>query len=319
MCSAELPKQSPSSAGGVAPAGLPDFSKGPPPIVRGEPVEIADGIFVIPDNRVDLVPNVGIVVGTKAVLVIDSGLGQRSGAYVLEQAKRLAAGRPLYLTITHFHPEHGFGAQAFKGAATIMYNAGQRDELQRKGPGYIGMFTGMGPAVAAELADVVIVEPDRTYAESEAEIDLGGHRALLRTWGAGHTLSDQTVLVDGRVLFTGDLLETRMFPMLPYVPPHEVDADGNRWIEILGEFLDLKPEIVVPGHGEVSDTTLIRDVRTFLEYVRGEAARLRAAGTSADDTVTIIDKDARARWSTWEHPEWISFAASAFYAASTAA
>jgi len=293
--------------------------QGSPPIVRGEPLEIADGIFVIPDNRVELVPNVGIVVGTKAVLVIDSGLGPRNGAYVLERAKRLAAGRPLYLTITHFHPEHGFGAQAFKGAATIVYNAGQRDELQRKGPGYLGMFQGMGPAVAAELADVVFVEPDRTYAESETELDLGGHRAVLRTWGAGHTLSDQTVFVDGRVLFTGDLLETRMFPILPYVPPHDVDVDGSRWIEILGEFLDLKPEIVVPGHGEVSDTTLIRDVRTYLEYVRGEAARLRAAGTSADDTAAIIDKDVRARWSTWEHPEWINFAARAFYAAGTSA
>jgi len=127
------------------------------------------------------------------------------------------------------------------------------------------------------------------------------------------------VFVDGRVLFTGDLLETRMFPILPYVPPHDVDVDGNRWIEILGEFIDLKPEIVVPGHGEVSDTSLIRDVRTYLEYVRGEAARLRAAGTTADDTATIIDKDVRARWSTWEHPEWISFAARCFYAASTAA
>ncbi len=314
MCSAELPTQAQSSAGGGAPAGIPDLTKGPPPIVRGEPVEIADGVFVIPDNRVELVPNVGIVVGTRALLVIDSGLGPRNGAYVLERAKRLAAGRPLYLTITHFHPEHGFGAQAFKGAATIMYNAGQRDELQRKGPGYLGMFKGMGPAVAAELADVVIVEPDRTYAESEAEIDLGGHRAVLRTWGAGHTLSDQTVLVDGRVLFTGDLLETRMFPILPYVPPHDVGADGSRWIEILGEFLDLEPDIVVPGHGEVSDTSLIRDVRAYLEYVRGEATRLRAAGTSADDAAMIIDKDARARWSTWEHPEWISFAARVFYA-----
>src|ERR1700704_7102266 len=94
------------------------------PLVRGEPVEVADGVFVIPDNRVEVVPNVGIVVGQQAVLVIDSGLGRRNGTYVLDQARRIAANRPVYLTITHFHPEHGFGAQALKGAARTVYNPG---------------------------------------------------------------------------------------------------------------------------------------------------------------------------------------------------
>jgi hypothetical protein len=41
----------------------------PPPIVRGEPAEVADGVLVIPDGRVPLVPNVGFVVGDRAVLV----------------------------------------------------------------------------------------------------------------------------------------------------------------------------------------------------------------------------------------------------------
>jgi hypothetical protein len=51
---------------------------------------VSDGVFVIPDNRVPLVPNVGFVVGDRAVLVIDTGLGPRNGAHVLDQARRLA-------------------------------------------------------------------------------------------------------------------------------------------------------------------------------------------------------------------------------------
>ncbi len=54
-------------------AGTPNLS--PPPVVQGDPVQLSDGIFVIPDRRVDLVPNIGIVVGSQAALVIDSGLG----------------------------------------------------------------------------------------------------------------------------------------------------------------------------------------------------------------------------------------------------
>jgi len=285
-----------------------------PPIVQGDPVELADGIFVIPDQRVDLVPNVGIVVGTQAALVIDSGLGPRNGTYVLKQAKRLAGDRQLYLTITHFHPEHGFGAQAFKGTATIVYNRAQRDELGRKGAGYIELFKGLIADLGPALDEVTFVDPDLTY-DGQAEIDLGGRRAVLRSVGPAHSAGDQTVLIDDRVLFAGDLLETRMFAIFPYFPPLDTDVNGSRWIGVLDDMIASKPEIVVPGHGEVSDTALIHDAREYLGYVRGEASRLRARGAALDEAIATIDVAARARWTTWQHPEWIAFAARVFYQA----
>lgn len=290
---------------------LPDVSSAPPPVVRGEPVEVSDGVFVIPDNRVPLVPNVGIVVGDRAALVVDTGLGRRNGAYVLEQARRLAGDRPLYLTMTHFHPEHGFGAEAFQDAATILYNRAQRDELHRKGAAYLDMFRGLAPGIAAELAGVEFTDPDVVY-DGQVELDLGGHRAVLRSWVPAHTAGDQTVFVDDRVLFGGDLIETRMFPIFP---PFDTDVDGHGWIAVLDQLSALAPAVVVPGHGEVTDAKLIREVRDYLDHVRGEAARLRADGASADDAAAAIDKAARNRWSTWANPEWIDFAARAFYAA----
>ncbi|WP_431925964.1 MBL fold metallo-hydrolase [Nonomuraea jabiensis] len=303
------PTASPPSAGQSV---VPDVRQSPPPIVRGEPVEVADGVYVIPDGRVELVPNVGIVVGERAALVIDTGMGPRNGAHVLEQARLLAGDRRLYLTVTHFHPEHGFGAQAFQGAATIVYNAAQRAELRRKGAAYLEMFKGLSPAVAAELQDVTLVDPDLVY-DGEAELDLGGRTTVLRTVGPAHTASDQIVLVDDRVLFGGDLFETRIFPITPYLPPHDVDVDGTRWIDVLDRLITLSPEVVVPGHGEVTDASLLHDVRDYLAYVRAEAARLRASGASEDETAAAIDQAARARWTTWERPEWIGFAARAFF------
>ncbi|YCK38102.1 MBL fold metallo-hydrolase [Actinomadura sp. ATCC 39365] len=292
---------------------LPDVRTSPPPVVRGEPVEVSDGVYVIPDNRVELVPNVGIVVGEDAALVVDTGMGPRNGDYVLEQARRLAGDRRLYLTITHFHPEHGFGAQAFKGAATIVYNASQRAELHRKGAAYVEMFKGLSAAAAAELEGVELVDPDLVY-EGRAEIDLGGRKAALRAVGPAHTGSDQVVVIDDRVLFGGDLIETRIFPIAPYFPPYDVDVDGAGWIAALDDLIARDPEIVVPGHGEVGGVSLIRDVRDYLDHVHGEVVRLRAAGASADETAAKIDQQARARWTTWERPEWIGFAARAFYA-----
>lgn len=292
--------------------GLPDIGSYAAPLVRGEPVALADGVFVIPDNRVSLVPNVGIVIGEQAGLVIDTGLGPRNGAFVLAHAKRLAAGRPLYLAITQLDPGHGFGAQAFKGEATIVYSAAQRLRLRDHAPAYVDTFRQLGPRVAAELEGLELVEADVTYA-GELELDLGGIRAHLRPWGPAHTVDDQTVLIDDRVLFGGDLFESRMFPILPYFPPFDTHFDGDRWIEALDELIALATRIVVPGHGEVGDMGQVREVREYLEHLRTQTRRLRAEGVGLDAVADEIEAHALARWSTWETPRWIRFAVRAFY------
>jgi hypothetical protein len=61
------------------------------PIVKeGATVKLAPHSYVIPDGSVGLVPNVGIVVGNRATLVIDPGLGRRNGEIVLREATKLS-------------------------------------------------------------------------------------------------------------------------------------------------------------------------------------------------------------------------------------
>src|SRR6476646_6032740 len=61
----------------------------PAPVIENEPVEIADGVYVIPDGGVPLVPNVGIVSGSRGTLVVDTGMGPRNGQVVRRHAERL--------------------------------------------------------------------------------------------------------------------------------------------------------------------------------------------------------------------------------------
>ncbi|MDQ0996364.1 glyoxylase-like metal-dependent hydrolase (beta-lactamase superfamily II) [Phyllobacterium ifriqiyense] len=93
---------------------------------------MASGVFILLDKRIPLVPNIGIVVGRDIVLVIDCGLGIESAEDVLALARRLAPGRQVVLTVTHAHPEHGFGAQVFKSAGRIYYNALQKDYFAKR-------------------------------------------------------------------------------------------------------------------------------------------------------------------------------------------
>jgi glyoxylase-like metal-dependent hydrolase (beta-lactamase superfamily II) len=289
----------------------------PPPVVEKDPREVADGVYVIPDGRVPLVPNVGIVVGDRAALVIDTGMGPRNGATVRSHADRLAAGRQMFLTLTHFHPEHGYGAQAFAGDAVTVYNRAQLDELRAKGAGYVELFKTFGAPVAAELEGVELVEPEIVY-DGTAELELGGSRALLRDWGRAHTLGDQTVfLPEQRVLFTGDLVEERCFAIFPWFPPDDVDVDGHRWIEVLEELERLDPAIVVPGHGNVGGPELIATAREYLELLRDETARLADEGATEDDLAAELDRSLRALHPDWAQPEWIAFGARCFYTAYT--
>lgn len=58
-----------------------------PPVVSGNSEEVADGVFVIADRRVPLVPNIGVVVGESAALVVDTGMGPGNGVVVREVAR----------------------------------------------------------------------------------------------------------------------------------------------------------------------------------------------------------------------------------------
>src|SRR6266404_2928635 len=55
-------------------------------------------------------PNIAIVVGNRATLVVDTGMGPKNGATAASVAAKLAPNnQKLFLTTTHFHPEHASG------------------------------------------------------------------------------------------------------------------------------------------------------------------------------------------------------------------
>ena len=287
----------------------------PAPVVQNSPVEVSDGVFVIPDGRVPLVPNVGIVRGSRAVLVVDAGMGPRNGEIVRRHAEELAPGLPLILTVTHFHPEHGFGAQVF-GDATIVYNRAQLDELHDKGGAYLEMFRTFGDVVAAQLEGVELVDPDETYDGGVERIDLGGRHVELHDIGRAHTRGDQVVFVpDERVLFTGDLVEERCFAIFPWFPPDDADVDGELWIAALERLEALDPRIVVPGHGDVGGPEVIATVREYLVQLRDETRASAEAGLDADAAAEQIDASMRALHPDWVQPEWIVFGVRHFHAA----
>src|SRR5262245_52368626 len=106
----------------------------PAPMVKeNATVKVAAHTFVIPDMNVGAVPNVGIVVGARGTLVIDTGLGQKNGETVVREVQKVSKNADLYLVTTHFHPEHDLGASAFPPSTRMIRSRDQQKDIDEFG------------------------------------------------------------------------------------------------------------------------------------------------------------------------------------------
>ena len=287
---------------------------GPDPVVEITGVtEIARDLVVVPNRHIDLVPNIGVIGGTHSVLIVETGMGPRNAAKVLEFAADYAKGRHLSLTTTHFHPEHAFGAQAFAGEATYLANGAQADDLAARGAGYLDMFRAMGEPVARQLEGVKLTTPDVVY-DGSCDLDLGDRVVHLRPTGQAHTKGDQVVTVpDAGVMFTGDLVETGQFSIFPWFPPYDTDVSGVRWIAVMQRLIAENPRVVVSGHGDIGSHQLLVDVRDYLEELRDETWRRQEWGMDepkiAEEVRTLMIE----RHPDWAGQEWIESGVGCLY------
>ena len=282
----------------------------PPPLVQeNKTIKVSEHVYVIPDGRVNLGPNIGIIVGTRATLIVDAGMGPRNGQTVLRELAKVSKNTDLYFTTTHFHPEHMTGVQAFPANTIVIRPEVQQEEVDRKQPNFIHNFSQRTPDLKALLQDVKPRPPDILF-DREAKLDLGGVTVRLLWLGPAHTRGDNFVLVeeDG-VLFTGDGVINRFFPIFP-----DADASGKNWLSILDQLDELHPRTIVPGHGEVGAAALIGIERTYLKAVQTRVAELKAQGKSADESAKLLSAEFRAKYPDWENPGWIADAVERFYA-----
>ena len=284
---------------------MPEYPFPDPVVDTSGAQEIAPDLVVVPNHDVELVPNIGLIGGTHSVLVVDTGLGPRNAQRVLALATEYAKGRRLFLTTTHFHPEHAFGAQAFAGEATYLVNRAQADDLAQKAAGYLAMFAQLGEPVARELAGTLLPSPDVVF-DGGHELDLGGRTVRLRPTGRAHSRGDQVVTVpDADLLFTGDLAEAGQFAIFPWFPPHDTDVSGTGWIRVMEELAAEQHRVVVPGHGAIGDASLLAEVRDYLRELRDETWRRRDSAVSEETVVEEVRALMIERHPEWRLREWI--------------
>jgi glyoxylase-like metal-dependent hydrolase (beta-lactamase superfamily II) len=238
-------------------------------------------------------PNIGIVVGNRATLVIDTGLGDRNGATVMRVAQKLAKGPILYLTTTHYHPEHTTGEQAFPANTVLIRPTVQQEELIERLPGHMARFREMSQQNKELLADVKLRTPDVLF-DGEMKLDLGGVTARLFCLGQAHTRGDMLIFVEeDSVLIPGDIVQSKLFPIMPE------ESSMKGWIAVLDKLAPLKPRLIVPDHGELGDGSLIAKEKAMLVEMQGRALELKRQGKSAEEAGKLLTAELHAK-----HPDF---------------
>lgn len=260
-------------------------------------VEIVDGLYVHhgrqaswASNQNDDVANLGFIVGTDCVAVIDTGGSPRVGRALREAIARRTRVPVCYVINTHAHPDHVLGNSAFRADANkvrFVAHARMSAALNARGPYYLNA---LNRDVGASGGSELLVHPDTEVADT-LELDLGGRVISLKAWPTSHTDHDLSVLDhDSGVLFAGDLLFVEHLPVL--------DGRLTGWLESIEKLKAMKPVITIPGHGRESSelATAMAPQQRYLGDLLTQTRAAIASGKTIGEAVESIEANAADGW-----------------------
>ena len=278
--------------------------------------EIGDGVFAFqgvdelmhPGNE-GAICNLGVVLGTEAAAVIDSGGSLAEGqAFVAAIAK--ATSKPVrYLINTHMHPDHIFGNAAFgKLGPTVVGHRNLPAALEARGAYYLQSYRNQ---LGDELMQGIEIVPPTLLVDDTRELDLGGRVLRLKAWEAAHTDNDLTVHdPESGTFFAGDLV------FLGHLPT--IDGSLLGWLRQMDALAGIDATRVVPGHGVAPSTwpdaldaerryfeVLARDLRKAIKEGTPLAEAVKTAGHSESHNWALFDEyNGRNATTAYAELEW---------------
>ncbi len=251
----------------------------------------------------------GIVVGDNATLVVDTGLGRQNGAIVAKVATDLAPGNRLFLTTTHFHPEHSGGVLGFPSDTILIRNRTQQDEMDQHGEEMIRLFADRREFWKSLLAGEQLRAPDVIFDREHALLNLGGGvKARLLWFGAAHTTGDELVFVEpDRTLISGDVVQNKVGPYI-----YGEGGTAASWIAAVDAAATLGAFHVLPDHSPIGDGSLIEQERSFLDEIRERAVAMKQKGDTAETAGQKITTEFKKRYPDWNFDSLTSFVKAAY-------
>ena len=250
---------------------------------RLDPIEVGPDCYALlgtddyfsPENGGNIA-NTGFVVTADGVVVIDTGPSLRYGTAMREAIAKTAPGIAIErVVLTHGHPDHYLGNQAFLDAP-IYGGSGTQALIDSSGEDFtVNMYRLVGDWMRGTES----TPPTRT-AEPGA-FRVGEHSFELFVF-AGHTGEDLALLDETcGVLYAGDLVFDRRTLSTPH-------ADLDRWIAALEQLRALPFRTLLPGHGPPSEgSAAIDQTIDYLQWLQQHLQRAFRAGLDITEVMEL--------------------------------
>ena len=261
--------------------------------------------------------NAGLVVDGDQSLLVDTLFDlnlTRTMLAVMRDAEPAATRKFDRLVNTHANPDHCNGNELV-AEAEIIASAAAAEEMAGESPARLATLMRQAPSMgetgeflresfgAFDFEGITQTLPTTTF-EGDYRTCVGDKRVVLKQVGPCHTAGDILAYVpDDNLVFTGDILFIEGHPILWAGPV-------TNWIAACDYLLRLPVEVIVPGHGPVTDKRGVRAVRDYLVYVRDEANARFDAGLSVYDAAMDISL---ADFDSWGDAERIVVNVAALY------
>jgi glyoxylase-like metal-dependent hydrolase (beta-lactamase superfamily II) len=229
--------------------------------------------------------NVGVLATESGAVVVDTMTFVSQGRRIRDLAENLGGGPTQAVVNTHYHLDHTHGNPAFPLGTKVVATQRTRDYLFAFDP---ESWTGDAESNA----------PNVTFDES-LDLEIGGKTIRLLHLGRGHTDGDLVVLfVEDRVLHLGDLFFNGRYPNI------DLEAGGSvaEWSRTLDRAMELDFDLVIPGHGPVTDREGVRAFQRFLDELWTKASARARAGDSLEEAVASVELREDEGYETMEIP-----------------
>jgi glyoxylase-like metal-dependent hydrolase (beta-lactamase superfamily II) len=247
--------------------------------------------------------NAGLVVDGDQSLLVDTLFDMhltRDMLSAMADASGVAAEKIGTIVNTHANGDHCHGNGCCPQAEIIASEASAK-EMAEIPPDALATFKKMGAKLGpggAYFADIfapfdfdAVDErlPTQTFT-GRMDLKVGDKAVELHEVGPAHTGGDVIVHVPGdRTVFTGDILFIDGTPLMWAGPV-------SNWISACEKIIAMDADVIVPGHGPITDKKGVQRVADYLAYIDAEARARFEAGLSVRDAALDIALGDYANW-----------------------
>ena len=239
-----------------------------------------------PDNK-GYRMNMGFVVGTKAVAVLESGYYPAMAEEILAHIRTITPLPIKYVINSNSQPDRFLGNDVFhKLGAEVITSQKEAERMQRNGNNYALMMENM---MKFKGRDIRLPQPPTRLINARTQLDLGGGVKLdLHLYKAAHTPQPLIVHIDkDNIVYAGDILYSgRMLA---------VREGGNidQWMQTYDYLKRFGAATFVPGHGKPAPLSAFKQpTYDYLSLLHAHMTAMVEQGVDLQDAIARLDQSA---------------------------